>query len=814
MTIVPSLLAAAFISGVNPNLHTCNREGECGTGAVVPWAGSLWVVSYAPHAPAGSTDKLYEIKPDMTRVVRAESIGGTHANRFVHRESRQLFMGPYAIDAKGNVRVIPPKRPDGSPNLYGRLTATTRHLFDPARKVYMATMEEGIYEVDVNTLAVTEIFRDGNLQKGGLAGSLLPGYHGKGAYVGQGRLVYANNGEYSRAAREDPAATSGVLAEWNGRPGRESWKVVLRNQFTDVTSKGGICGASDPARDPLWSVGWDHRSVILMVLDGGRWHKFRLPKGSHSYDGAHGWNTEWPRIREIGEGNDYLMTMHGTFWHFPATMSAKNSAGIRPRSNYLKVVGDFCRWGGKVVFGCDDTAKNEFLNKRRAKGGVAGPGQSNSNLWFVDPKDIDSFGPAIGRGAVWQEEDVKAGAVSDPYLLAGYDRRTLYVSSDTEFTFDVEVDEKGDGSWRRVEGLGASAKAGNAVAIVPLDAVKGEWIRLVAKSGAKRVTAFFNYANEDRRTPTPDPIFAGIGGMTTQKGDCEAVVRCGDGDGDLKLQLLDVTCNSRGGCYEMGGDLKLRKVAESGSRQAEEMRRKCCVSNREIEDGEGITAERGSILIVDGKGARWRLPWGGGWRSEGWKGQPGRTCREVCTERDLLNVGGTFYELPAENAGGFAKLRPVATHGNLFICDYCTWRGLLAMTGIMRFGRSANPRIVTGDGERCTAAVWLGVVDDLWKYGKPRGHGGPWLDVEVKKGVPSDPYLMTGYDRKTVSMRASVEAAITLEIDITGCGTWAKLKNYKVGADSVKDDLSSIRAYWVRAVSDRDCTATVQFVYE
>ena len=55
---------------------------------------------------------------------------------------------------------------------------------------------------------------------------------------------------------------------------------------------------------------------------------------------------------------------------------------------------------------------------------------------------------------------------------------------------------------------------------------------------------------------------------------------------------------------------------------------------------------------------------------------------------------------------------------------------------------------------------------------------------------------------------------ITLEIDITGCGTWAKLKNYKVGADSVKDDLSSVRAYWVRAVSDRDCTATVQFVYE
>jgi hypothetical protein len=815
MAFIATFVAAAFISGVNPNLHTFNREGECGTGAVVPWAGSLWTMSYGPHSPAGSSDKLYEIRPDFSRIVRAESIGGTHANRLVHRESRQLFMGPYVIDERGGVRVMRPRSKDRSLNLYGRLTATTRHLFDPARKVYMATMEEGVYEVDVRTLAVKELFRDGNAQKGPLSGALLPGYHGKGAYVGQGRFVYANNGEYSPAAMKDPSTASGVLAEWNGRPGRESWRVVLRSQFTDVTSRGGIRGAADPARDPLWAVGWDCRSVVLMVLDGGKWHRFRLPKGSHSYDGAHGWNTEWPRIREIGEGDDYLMTMHGTFWHFPATMSARNSAGIRPRSNYLKVVGDFCRWGDKVVMGCDDTAKSEFLNRRGIKGGLAGPGQSNSNLWFVDPKDLDGFGPAIGRGAVWQEESVPAGAVSDAYLLAGYDRRTLYLTADAEFAFDVEVDERGDGSWRRVERLGASVAAGNALAVVPLDGEKGEWIRLVAKSSAKRVTAFFNYANHDKRAAKSDPIFAGIGGMTTQMGDCQAVVRCGAGDGNLKLQLLDVTCNSAGGYYEMGGDLKLNKVAERGSKQAAEMRRRCRVApNGVITDGEGVTAEKASILVVDDNGARWRLPWSGGWASEGGKGHVGRTCREVCTERDLLNVGGTFYELPAENAGGFSKLRPVATHGNMFIHDYCTWRGLLVMTGMARFGRPANPRIVNGEGAGSTAAVWLGVVDDLWKYGKPRGHGGPWLNTPAKKGVPSDPYLMTGYDRKRVEIASAEGAGIALEIDVTGCGTWARLKSYKAGAEPVKDDLGHVRAYWVRAVADRDCTATVQFVYE
>ena len=75
------------ISGIYPHLATFNEEGECGTGAVVPWADRLWVVSYAPHKPTGSTDKLYEITPALEQIIRPESIGGTPANRMIHRES-------------------------------------------------------------------------------------------------------------------------------------------------------------------------------------------------------------------------------------------------------------------------------------------------------------------------------------------------------------------------------------------------------------------------------------------------------------------------------------------------------------------------------------------------------------------------------------------------------------------------------------------------------------------------------------------------------------------------------------------------------
>jgi hypothetical protein len=77
----------------------------------------------------------------------------------IHPESQQLFIGPYVIDAQRSVRVIPPARMPGRP------TRNARHLSDPAGKIYCATMEEGLDEVDVQSLAVKNLIRDGNALK-------------------------------------------------------------------------------------------------------------------------------------------------------------------------------------------------------------------------------------------------------------------------------------------------------------------------------------------------------------------------------------------------------------------------------------------------------------------------------------------------------------------------------------------------------------------------------------------------------------------------------------------------------------------------
>jgi hypothetical protein len=789
-------------SGIYPHLAMFNNEGECGTGAVVPWADRLWVITYGPHLPWGSSDKLYEITTGLEQTIRPESVGGTPADRMLHRESQQLIIGPYFIDAERHVRVI---KPTAMP---GRLTGVARHLTDPANRVYFATMEEGLYDVDVHTLEVTGLIKDGNVNKPGIhethpaeKKSELPGYHGKGLYSGQGRLIYANNGEHGAKALVDPTIASGALGEWR-KPG-DDWQLVRRNQFTEVTGPGGISGNAHPETDPVWSIGWDFRSLILMLLDGGKWTAFRLPKASHSYDGAHGWNTEWPRIRDIGEP-DLLMTMHGMFWRFPKTFSAANTAGIAPLSSYLKIVGDFARWGDRVVLGCDDTAKSEFLNKRKVKGALAGPGQSQSNLWFVKPEQLGKFGPAAATGAVWVGDEVKAGTASDPFLFEGFTRRGVHLMQDSGDAVRVTFETNdGRGEWKKLREVTVPVRGYEWVSFSPEE--KGAWVRLRTDRDTK-ITADFHYSNADERT-TAAPIFAGLAAADAKDYSGGVLLTRGDNKRTLSFGAATVREGKIAGegLYELTAEAKLVRATDD-VKALDEIKQKAAVPRGVI------TTDAASVLVIDDKGRRWRLPKGDP-ALEAETALPLRVCREVCTERDLFQAGGTFYELPAENAGGFVQMRPIATHGRR-ITDYCSYRGLLVLAGISPDAKGAH--IVRSDDG--AAALWLGAVDDLWSFGKPRGEGGPWNATPVTAGVPSDAYLMTNYDRKSLvlSHDASEPVTFALEVDFLGNGTWRETTKITVapGEKHRHDFPAGYSAKWLRLTADKTTKATATLRYE
>ena len=783
------------VSGIYPHLAMFNQEGECGTGAVVPWADRLWVITYAPHMPRGSSDKLYEITPDLRQIVRPDSIGGTNANRMIHRESNQLFIGPYVIDGDRNVRTIPYSR------MFGRHTGNARHLTNPADKIYFMSMEEALYEVDVKTLDVQTLYFDEAIKDGSPKAN-LPGYHGKGLYSGQGRLVYANNGEHGAEAQRNPFTPSGVLAEWNGT----SWKTVLRSQFTEVTGPGGIFGNANPESDPVWSIGWDARSLLLMVLDQGQWHQFRLPKGSHSYDGAHGWNTEWPRIRDVGEA-ELLMTMHGTFWKFPKQFRIGRTAGILPRSNYLKVIGDFAPWNGRIVFGCDDTARNEFLNKRKAKGVIAAP-QSQSNLWFVKPSQMDQLGPVIGRGAVWWQDAVAADVPSDPYLFSGYPIRGVHLahSSAQDAVIAIEVDRNGNGRW---EQLTTVTVPPNRSLWHEFDvAEKGVWVRLKSRQALVKATAYFHSRAVDDRSNQPSAKFAGltspgdtsfVGGVIRARGENKGTLHFAATGPDSAGQVTDI------GLYELDAGLKLRRVESDQDHQWHK-------TNAAIPSKQGVLQiDDASVIYLDDAGRRFRLPKGNAAFDSETRFGPLRLAREVATERDLFNCHGSFYELPAENAGGFQRIRPVCTHQRV-ISDYCSFRGLLVISGTHPV--EGNRHMIRSDDGK--ASLWVGAIDDIWQMGKPRGDGGPWKNTTVKAGQVSDPYLMTGYDRKTLELSSTNATSITMSLDISGAGDWYDWQEFAVPAmGSSKTELpTSLQAYWVRFRCADDTEVTAQLHYE
>jgi len=786
------------VSGIYPHLASYNGGGECGTGAVVPWADRLWVITYSPHSPKGSDDKLYEIDGNLTMTVRPESVGGTPANRMIHRETQQLLIGPYVIDAQRQVRVLTPTA------MPGRLTGNARHLSDPATKAYYATMEEGFYEVDLTTLAVTMLYPDANGQKNH-GGELLPGYHGKGLYSGQGRLVYANNGELSAEAQRNPRTPSGVLAEWDGK----DWTVVRRNQFTEVTGPGGIYGNNNPASDPLWSVGWDDRSLMLYLRDVSGWQVFRLPKASHCYDGAHGWNTEWPRIRDIGVPGkpDLLMTMHGMFWSFPLTFGSGKTAGIRPRSSYLKVIGDFCRWNDRIVLGCDDSAKSEFLNKRKSKGEVAGPGQSHSNLWFVKPDQLDHLGATTASGAVWLNDVLKSGQVSEPFLFSGWARRAVHVvnGGTTSASFVLEADAAGNGTWAVLDRI--TVPAGGTV-WRPFTAVEaGEWVRVTSVDACAKATVLFSFDDVDARSTTPDPMFAGLatidapahhGGLIRARGENLRTM-------SLAASRIDGATISDAGYYEL--DAALNLVKKDDAKTEEFVRTKVAIPK------EVVSIDAASVLIIDDQKRRWRLPKGDAAFDVPTRSGQLRLDREVATERDLFNCHGTFYELPAENADGFARIRPVASH-RLRIHDYASYRGLLVMTGVA--DGASGPHIIRADDGK--AAVWVGGIDDLWRLGRATGVGGPWKDTAVEAGKASDPYLFAGYNARRIALsHAGAEPVnVTIDIDLTGNGLWVPYKTLAVAAGAKVDHIfpAELQARWVRVTADKAVTASAVLTYE
>ena len=211
-------------------------------------------------------------------------------------------------------------------------------------------------------------------------------------------------------------------------------------------------------------------------------------------------------------------------------------------------------------------------------------------------------------------------------------------------------------------------------------------------------------------------------------------------------------------------------------------------------------------VFTKGKWQRYLLPkashsWDHAWNTEWLR------IRHAVTERLLMDVHGMFYELPALSYGGkIWGIRPICTHLRV-VPDFCYWRGLFVM---------ASDQIDHDQGQP-QSGLWFGNIDDLWSMGKPAGWGGPWWETPVDAGEASDPFLMTGFDKKVVHLAHDSYQSVTfrVEVDFLGNGTWKTYTSLDVPAKGYvhHEFPDGFSAHWVRVTVDRDCTATVYFMY-
>ncbi|MEQ1902766.1 MAG: hypothetical protein ABL888_01110 [Pirellulaceae bacterium] len=798
-----------FISGIYPHLttygiysqngaHDKPRHNECGIGAVVPWAGKLWMVNYAPHMPRGSEHKLFSIDPDLSQplTIHPESVGGTPAGRMIHAESRQLLIGHHLIDASGKIRTIQPSE------MPMRVTAIARHLQDPANMVYYIDMEGAIWEANVHTLKITRLFN-----------KPVPGWHAKGGYTSQGRLVISNNGELAVGDYREllvggkaQGEERGVLAEWDGK----EWRIVERHQYTDVTGPHSIAGGSD-GNDPLWAIGWDRRSLRLKVLDQGQWHTFLLPKAAYCNDAEHGWYTEWPRIRPISRDR-WMLDMHGMFFDFPTTFSKANSAGITSIGSHLRYIPDFCEWNGKLVLASNDTSIQENPMA----------GQPQSNLWFGNPEELKQWGPATAYGGLWIEDTVRGNEPSDPFLVAGFDRRVLHLNASPTgahskvdkaanreldvaeaVTFVLQVDQQGDGTWTEYQRLTVKPNQGSYF-IFPED-FSAVWLRLVTDRDCT-ATAFLHQQTkrfQDGSSPENQSLFAGLADVEAQEVFSTLHYPAKH---NRNLQVITHANKLTNGeqCYEFTKAQFNFEPAESDPNL-----------KKLLEVKSDFSVDAASVIIKHGKQTlrlpkgheRFSLPFESGWP---------RGLREVISERGLANLHGTFYEVPLVVNGqppAWNLMRPVSSHRKQ-ITDFSTWNGLLVLGGVRVDAKNDGHVFID---HKLQTGLWFGGIDDLWKLGKPVGDGGPWLKTHAMPGIPSDPYLMTGYDRKTVRLSHESDSAVTirLEVDVTGSGVWLPYQSFSVPSGETLTHVFSVgySANWIRAVAESETSATVQFEY-
>lgn len=220
--------------------------------------------------------------------------------------------------------------------------------------------------------------------------------------------------------------------------------------------------------------------------------------------------------------------------------------------------------------------------------------------------------------------------------------------------------------------------------------------------------------------------------------------------------------------------------------------------------------DRSSVILrtlYRGNWTRYRLPFGSNSWSHTWNTEWMRI-RFAQTERHLMDAFGLFYDLPNLIYGGhLAGVQPISRHLRV-VPDFVHFNGFFVMASDQNDHTVGQPQ----------SGLWWGNIDDLWSFGKPAGWGSVWTEETVVKGQTSDPLLMTGFDKKSVTLTSpqAKNIEVSIEVDLLGNGNWKEMTRLKAGKSGFAQYSfpEGFSAHWVRAVAKTDSSnVTVSFSY-
>jgi hypothetical protein len=457
---------------------------------------------------------------------------------------------------------------------------------------------------------------------------------------------------------------------------------------------------------------------------------------------------------------------------------------------------DFTEWNGRVVLAGDDTSILQNLLASKPQ----------SNLRFITRAQLATdFGPSSGWGGVWVNDAVTAGQPSQPFLVAGYAERYLHLAHDqpSEVSFTIETDATGNGGWRLLRTVPVP-ETGYLSLLLPRE-LEGDWLRVRIDRDA--VATAFLHVQTPRAISTSN-AFASLAPETGRAPWTGGLLRPAGFARVLQFLARPYGQASGPGAevyYEIDEQLRFTRV-ESPEKVAD--------LKKAAEPTVDYRVDPASVVITDAAGRRWRLPMSADPHDPAGR----RGVREVISERYLAQIHGTFYEIPrleSKTVPDFQRMKPVSTH-RARIADFATWRGLLVLAG------TRSDAVPDGHFFRASespgAGLWFGAIDDLYQLGVPTGEGGPWKDTQITPGTPSDPYLMTNYGRKsmTLSHDSADVVPFTIEVDFLANGSWRKYRTLDVppGSPLVHTFPEGFAAHWVRVSAAHNGKASAVLRYE